>query len=90
MANSAIILRATGSHLYPGARGTVSRDGPGACLIEFADGSAAVGTLGADASGGRVLDVAGYRTARGTDVPPRRWRLDPGAAPGAFRIAARG
>jgi len=76
-----MILRATHTHLYPGHRGTISgavriadlkktRD----CLVEFVDGSAASANISADGANW-LLRVDAYRTAAGTEIPVKRWRL---------------
>jgi hypothetical protein len=72
-------LRATASHLYPGAPLRTADALPGEgetaeCLVDFADGTCARGRL-AGAPGGLVLALAAHRTARGTDIPAKRWRL---------------
>jgi hypothetical protein len=79
----ALILKARGSHLYPGARAVLedgqSTAGPALvschCLIEFADGSVAFGTLTNDKEGFAVLAVDAYQTARGTAILAKGWRL---------------
>lgn len=93
----ALALRASGSHLYPGARGTLAGEWPRAgtmseVAVEFADGSLALGQLSAGHDGGQVLSVGPYVTARGTAVADKRWVLTVATAPGGggrFRIAAR-
>lgn len=73
MSGPGLVLAAAGSHLYPGATGALS--GPaadGACLVEFADGSMAPGVLEA---GGKVLALDPYCTARGTEIPAKRWAI---------------
>lgn len=79
--SSSLVLRATGSHLYPGAHGTfeaaplvVPLAAPAPCLVEFADGSAATGTL-TPRGDGLLLAAAPYTTARGTSIAAKRWRL---------------
>ena len=80
-----VVLRATHTHLYPGARGTV---GPGeplrwsarardvACVVELADGSTAAARLERFAEEGAYLCVEAYRTAAGTVIPRKRWLLE--------------
>jgi len=93
------VLAAAGSHLYPGSRGTVrgtgggpvrGTGGGGACMVEFADGSAAFGRL-CEAPEGWALALDGYTTARGTAIPPKRWRVQLGNDGGGvgFRVTAR-
>ncbi len=78
-----IELEAHHSHLYPGARGRVlGRAGEGAAVVRFADGSSAQGELR-----GGVLRLAPYRTAAGTLIGARGWRLSLDGA--GFRVAAR-
>ncbi|HSF94817.1 MAG TPA: hypothetical protein VLA52_07300 [Thermohalobaculum sp.] len=86
-----LILSARASHLYPGARGTVQGDATeGGCAAEFADGSMAFGTLTRGEDGGWMLELGPYTTARGTEIPAKRWRLAlTGAGAREFRIAAR-
>ena len=84
-----IVLRATHSHLYPGARGRL--DGPmppgsAPCLVEFADGSAAHGTLMPEADG-TVLATDPYTTACGTRIPAKRWLIEPTGE--GFRVVRR-
>lgn len=93
MTGARAVLRAAGSHLYPGAKGTVSAlppDRRGPCLVEFADGAAATATLVAE-DDRRVLAAAAYTTARGTRIPAKRWLIAfDGAPPAArFRILGR-
>ncbi len=71
-AGSALTLKAAHSHLYPGAGGALAgvwRQGP--CLLTFADGVAASAIL---SEGGR-LDVAPHRTAAGTAIGAKSWRI---------------
>ena len=78
-----LVLAAASSHLYRGARGTVQglvREGP--CLVEFADASAALGQLRAGEPA--ILELCPYTTARGTEIPAKRWRL--AIAGGSFRV----
>ncbi|EQB03495.1 hypothetical protein V475_07945 [Sphingobium baderi LL03] len=66
----------THSHAFPGGRVAPEDDGgvePG-CLVEFGDGVTVLAQWrqeGAD----MVLDIPGYRTAKGAMIEPRRWRL---------------
>ncbi|HYD67314.1 hypothetical protein [Azospirillum sp.] len=88
-----LTLDAAGTHLYPGARGTV-RDGlppeavgaPLPCMVVFTDGAFALGTL-AWRGDGWELAAGAYATARGTAIPAKRWRI--GFDGAAFRVGAR-
>ena len=83
---SALVLRATGSHLYPGAHGSVSgavAAGRVPCLVEFADGSAAIATLAPEGRG-LSLETEPYTTACGTRIQAKRWRVALG--PEGFRV----
>ena len=83
-----VVLSARGSHLYPGAADPASGTAAGPCLVAFADGSAALGSLVA-AEGRSVLALGPYTTARGTAIPARRWAASLDGAPAEFRILAR-
>ena len=82
-----LVLRATHTHLYPGAGGSIAPEPPLRwsataldlpCVVEFSDGRAAPATLeGFDADGAR-LSVAAYRTLAGTEVAAGRWLLEIG------------
>ena len=80
------VLVAGGSHLYPGAQGSLRGEATGsACVVEFADGSAAFGELvGGEAT---ILELGPYTTARGTGIPPKRWKV--AFADGRFRILSK-
>ncbi len=77
-----MLLTATHTHLYPGLRGTISgstdagdlqtdRD----CLVEFADGTAAMARI-SNLGEGWQLNVDAYRTAAGTEIRQKSWRLE--------------
>lgn len=86
-----LVLVAGGSHLYPGASGSLRGEAAaGACLVEFADGSAAFGRLAAMAARIR-LDVEAYTTARGTEISARCWAvgISGAGAERRFRVLAR-
>lgn len=86
MTGAQTVLAVAGSHLYPGARGVVRGPGTeGPCLIEFADGSAAIGELGGGIA--MALDIRPYTTARGTRIPAKCWKVAVSA--GRFRVLAR-
>ncbi len=80
---AARIVRAHGSHLYPGAQVTLEGRVPemaAPCLVEFADGAVAAGSLAPGDAAGAILETAPYRTAAGTAIPEKRWLLAPGPA----------
>jgi hypothetical protein len=79
-------LRASNTHLYPGARLGVAQGDDfaprrgDALLIEFADLGVAQGAVVA-VEGDRVtLAVEPHRTRRGTLVAARQWIVEPAAA----------
>lgn len=74
-------LSASGSHLYPGATGTVSGDGPDV-VVDFADLSRTTGSL----TGDRLVTQP-YETSAGTRISIKSWRVD--VKDGRFRILAR-
>mgnify|MGYP001252258857 CR=1 FL=1 len=67
------------SHAFPGGRVLVEDDGAaaGAGEVEFADGSVVVAAWRQEGDDFQ-LEVPTYRTARGTEVAARRWRLAKG------------
>ena len=76
-----MILQASHTHLYPGHRGKVSgaaqiADLPAGrnCLVEFADGSAAAARISKSGNAWQ-LDTKPYRTAAGTDIAAKCWRI---------------
>jgi hypothetical protein len=78
-----VILKASGSHLYPGVCAVVE-DGQstamaalvsGLCMIEFSGCSIAFGKLTNCQESQAVLAVDAYQTARGTAIPAKSWRL---------------
>lgn len=84
-------LRFSNSHLYPGARGRADAVAPGPCRIEFGDG-VEVSAEVAESDGQLTLAVAPHKTARGTTIAGKRWRLDVTPADDgalALRIAGR-
>jgi hypothetical protein len=98
-----IVLQAPATHLYPGLEGAVVPDGqaapdgldaaPADCVVEFSDGSIAHGRLAPEAPGRHRLDVEGYTTARGTEIPAKVWPLAitaDGERRFRFRITGRG
>lgn len=78
-----LLLRATHTHLFPGARGSYAgewRDG--ACELEFSDGVRVVVELWGDR-----LRVPAYVTAAGTEIAVKSWTLT--GADGEFRVRGR-
>ncbi len=64
------------SHAFQGGRVAVedTGEGEGACMVEFGDGITVIGEW-RPADNGIRLEVPTYRTARGTEVAARGWRL---------------
>lgn len=64
------------SHAFNRGRVSVEDDGaPGPeCTVEFGDGSIVIGTCAA-AGEAYALSVPQYRTARGTTIQAKDWRL---------------
>lgn len=80
-------LHAFHSHLYPGARGrVVSGTAEGLVQVEFSDGIVVPAMLS-----GTRLSLSGYRTASGTRIAAKRWRLafDRHADKRVFRVMKR-
>lgn len=76
-----MLLHATHTHLYPGLEGRVAGlsriaelQTEGDCLVEFADGSATCAKISRKKNGWQLRADA-YRTAAGTDIAERRWRV---------------
>lgn len=89
-------LRATNTHLYPGARLALAEPGDAPrksdrAVIEFADGEAAQATVIAATPDARIeLAVEGHRTGRGTTIAAKRWlaeRID--GSDGHYRVIRR-
>lgn len=70
-----MILRFADSHAYPGCRVTLAEAG-GDTLAEFSDGSTAPAMAERQGAGWDIR-IAAYRTARGTAITARNWRLSP-------------
>ncbi len=75
-------FNATHTHLYPGLRGRIldlaapdELPSDRACLVEFSDGAAATARV-SRLDEGWQLDTDAYRTAAGTDIAPKSWRLE--------------
>lgn len=89
-------LAATNTHLYPGAR-LLPRDGldaprrGDAVSIEFADQAVAAGKVLAAAATTAVIEVAPYRTMRGTAITRKVWTLGrESAAVPDWKVTAKG
>lgn len=62
------------SHAFRGGRAIVDDDGMAECLVEFGDGVTIVGEW--RRTGDAIdLEMPAYRTAKGTRIAARRWRL---------------
>ncbi|MBS7544113.1 hypothetical protein [Ancylobacter oerskovii] len=75
------------SHCYPGCPVTMRDEGKGT-LLEFNDGTVALGDFHADGEEG-VLAVPAYETARGRKIDAKTWRLGRVGDDGSWRIKAR-
>ncbi|CAB3756315.1 hypothetical protein GQ57_02010 [Burkholderia sp. MSh2] len=90
---TALLLRTTRSHLYPGSIVTLDHDAPRtakphAVVIEFADGSGAAATLVRIDANALELAVDAYVTHKRHPVAARRWLLEPsGTTHTAWRVA---
>ncbi len=89
-------LAAASTHLYPGAS-VVTRDGHDAphrgsiLAIEFDDGAVTSGTVKEATATAVVVEVAPYRTARGTAIARKVWTLGrESAASAAWKVTAKG
>ena len=76
-----MLLQATHTHLYPGHEGGISgisrlteMQAECDCLVEFSDGSATCARL-SRVNNGWQLHTMAYRSAAGTDIAERRWRV---------------
>ncbi|HLI14271.1 MAG TPA: hypothetical protein VKY65_21965 [Alphaproteobacteria bacterium] len=68
------------SHAYPGCRATIAdlpREAGRAAtaLVEFSDGAISSATWESAGDGEIAIAVDAYRTARGTHVARKQWRL---------------
>ncbi|WP_199085830.1 hypothetical protein [Bosea sp. ASV33] len=82
-----VIVAAT--HCYPGCRVRIEERGQNpSALVEFSDGTIVLGELDTT-DGVTLLTVPSYRTARGTRIEIKTWRLEPGSGAGCWRIKAR-
>lgn len=86
--------RASGTHLYPGARLRADAPAPrraAVVLIEFADLASAHARLEGRAGAWR-LRVDAHRTQRGTAIAAKVWQLEPlqsADTPGVWRVLRR-
>lgn len=64
------------SHAFPGGQVRIedAEATEGMCVVEFGDGIAMIGEWHPD-SDDILLKIPAYRTAKGTDVEARHWRL---------------
>ncbi|HTN48658.1 MAG TPA: hypothetical protein VMK32_04430 [Burkholderiaceae bacterium] len=89
-------LAASHTHLYPGARlrcleepsDLTLRAGDGV-LVEFSDGQAVRGRIEDVIGPSAKLATAAYRTARGAEIPQKRWFIVPGGAFGVIKVKSR-
>ena len=84
------MLRATNTHLYPGARllgPAVLRAGQ-RLTIEFSDLGSAAARVEAAAGREATLAVGAHATARGTAIAAKRWLIEP-AGDGGWRVKRR-
>lgn len=67
------------SHAFQGGRLQIddAETGEGTCMVAFGDGVEIIGEWQPDGDD-ILLDIPAYRTARGTDVSARSWRLAQG------------
>lgn len=64
------------SHAFPGGRVALEEDGNTGpeCVVEFGDGTAVIAEWHGAGEGGDLF-VPTYRTAKGTRVEARAWRI---------------
>ena len=80
--------RASGTHLYPGARlttGTAAPNRGGALLVKFTDLGTARARLEGRPGAWR-LRVQPHRTERGTAIAAKAWHLEPLQRPEAIGV----
>lgn len=89
-------LAATHTHLYPGAR-VIPRDGldpprrGDVVAVEFADQVVARGKVLTATPTATIVEVAAYRTARGTAIARKRWTFGrESAAATEWKVTAKG
>ena len=46
------------------------------CQVAFSDGSMALGSLVVRSDGEAILESGAYKTAAGTNIPAKRWRIE--------------
>ncbi|MFO1294473.1 MAG: hypothetical protein U1F07_15610 [Rubrivivax sp.] len=92
MSAVAVVLRASHTHLYPGARlhgsGITLRRGR-QIEIEFSDLGHARARVEAAAGARATLAVSAHRTARGTSVAAKRWQLERQPGDDGWRVLRR-
>lgn len=77
------------THAYPGCRLKIAEEGvDGEEVAEFSDG-VIVPCRHWRKGDAIVLTISPHRTARGTDIGEKSWRLLPDEASGDWKIAAR-
>lgn len=92
MSAVAVVLRASHTHLYRGARlhGSAITLRPGRQIeIEFSDLGHALARVEAAAGARATLAVSAHRTARGTSVAARRWQLERQPGDDGWRVLSR-
>ncbi|MCA0239405.1 MAG: hypothetical protein LCI02_00985 [Proteobacteria bacterium] len=88
------MLRATNTHLYPGARlrGPLALRVGQRLTIEFSDLGSAAARVDAAADGEATLAVSAHATARGTAIAAKRWLIElsePAEQEGEWRVRRR-
>lgn len=77
------------THAYPGCRVTIAEEHvAGEELAEFSDGVIVACRYRREGDA-IVLTIAPHRTARGTDIGEKSWKLLPEATAGNWKIEAR-
>lgn len=77
------------THAYPGCHVTIAEEGLGdEELAEFSDG-VIVACRHRREGDAIVLTIPPHRTARGTDIDEKSWKLLPEATAGGYKIASR-
>ena len=80
-------LRGTNTHLYVGARLEAGLDAEGLAAsprgvrIVFRDGTVVLGELLQNDRGELAVDVPSHRTAAGTEIPAKAWRVSAQSTP---------
>ena len=77
------------THAYPGCRVKIAEEDVGdEELVEFSDG-VIVACRHRREGDAIVLAIPAHRTARGTDIGDKTWKLLPEAKTGGWKVAAR-